>query len=160
MNDSMAPIQLVIETRASTDRAWAFITDPELVAGWFAEVSPLGAVGDTYRIDFGDGSVVEGRVVEHEPGQAFAHEWAWIDDAGMGATLVRWATEPIAGGGSRITLVHGGWTEAGANSAIRDDHEGYWSGYLDDLRDLLDEGQPSRPVEPATRPTAATGGAD
>jgi hypothetical protein len=24
--------------------------------------------------------------------------------------------------------------------ASRDDHEAYWSGYLDDLRDVLDEG--------------------
>lgn len=148
-----APITLAIETRAAPDRAWAFITDPDLVARWFAEASALGDVGTPYRIDFGDGSVVEGRIVEVDPGRAFAHEWAWLEDAPMGApgrpTVVRWAVEPLAGGGSRVALVHDGWAESGADDAIRDDHEAYWSGYLDDLRDLLEEA-----------PAAATGSAD
>lgn len=141
MTDQIEPIALGIETGAPPSRAWAFITDPELVARWFAETSPVGAVGDTYRIDFGDGSIVEGRIVAVEPGRAFAHEWAWNDaDPGpLAPTLVRWAVADLPGGGSRIDLVHEGWTEAGADEAIRDDHEAYWSGYLDDLRDVLDE---------------------
>jgi len=159
MTDAIDPISLRIETRVAPARAWAFITDPELVARWFAEVSAVGAVGDTYRIDFGDGSIVEGRIVAVEPGRAFAHEWAWNDaDPGLSApTLVRWEVEGLPGGGSRIDLLHEGWTESGADDAIRDDHEAYWSGYLDDLRDLLDEpdaraGRLSR-RQPATAPT-------
>jgi uncharacterized protein YndB with AHSA1/START domain len=149
MNAAIAPIILGIETGAPPARAWAFITDPELVARWFADASPVGDVGEPYRIDFGDGSVVEGRIVELEPGRAFAHEWAWLEDEPGRPTLVRWRVEPVAEGGSRVELVHEGWTEAGADDAIRDDHEAYWSGYLDDLRDLLDE-----------PPATAAGGAD
>lgn len=139
MSTTIEPIVLGIETAAEPGRAWAYLTDPELVARWFAETSPLGEPGETYRIDFGDGSVVEGRIVEVDPGRAFAHEWAWADDEGERPTLVRWRVEPTLGGGSHIDLVHEGWAEAGADDAIRDDHEAYWSGYLDDLRDLLDE---------------------
>jgi uncharacterized protein YndB with AHSA1/START domain len=139
---TIAPITLVLETGAPPDKAWAFITNPELVARWFADASPIGEVGTPYRIDFGDGSVVEGRIVAFEPGRAFAHEWAWLDDVAGRPTLVRWSVEALAGGGSRVALVHDGWTEAGADDAIRDDHEAYWSGYLDDLRDLLDEADP------------------
>jgi len=138
------PIILAIETPATPELAWAFISDPELVARWFAEASPLGDVGAPYRIDFGDGSVVEGRLTALEPGRAFAHEWAWLDDAPQRPTLVRWVVEPVTGGGSRIALVHDGWGEAGADDAIRDDHEAYWSGYLDDLSDLLEEAAKDR----------------
>lgn len=139
------PIILGFETRATPSRAWAFITDPDLVARWFAETSPVGEPGTPYRIDFGDGSIVEGRIVELEPGRAFGHEWAWLDDKESRPTVVRWQVEPTDGGGSRIDLVHQGWTEAAADDAIRDNHEAYWSGYLDDLRDLLDEVQDEPP---------------
>lgn len=136
---SIEPITLVIDTRATPGKAWAFITEPDLVASWFAAASPIGEVGTQYRIDFGDGSVVEGRIIAVEPGRTFVHEWAWLGDEASRPTLVRWAVDPLTGGGSRVTLVHEGWTEAGADDAIRDDHEAYWSGYLDDLKDLLDE---------------------
>lgn len=136
---TIAPIVLTVESPASPELAWSYLTDPELVARWFAEASPLGAPGDRYRIDFGDGSVVEGRITVVEPGRRFEHEWAWLDDTAPGQTLVRWEVTAIPGGGARIALVHEGWDEAGADDAIRDDHEAYWSGYLDDLRDLLDE---------------------
>jgi len=139
MSAPVAPIVLGIETRAGPDRAWAYITEPELVARWFAEASPVGQPGEPYRIDFGDGSVVEGRILVVERGRRFEHEWAWADDTSPGPTVVRWQVVPLEGGGARVELIHDGWDEAGADDALRDDHEAYWSGYLDDLRDLLDE---------------------
>jgi uncharacterized protein YndB with AHSA1/START domain len=141
MSTTIEPIRLEIATSADPARAWAFITDPELIGRWFADATALGAVGDTYRIDFGDGSIVEGRIVAVEPGQAFAHEWAWLDaEPGPDApTIVRWEVAPSPGGGSQVRLLHEGWTDAGADETIRDDHETYWTGYLDDLQALLDE---------------------
>lgn len=138
---TIEPIQLGIDSRAAPERAWAYITEPDLVNRWFAEASPLGEVGDRYRIDFGDGSIVEGRIIELDPGRGFAHEWAWLDaEPGPAApTLVRWTVVPAQGGGSRVELVHEGWAEAGADDTLRDDHESYWTGYLDDLQALLDE---------------------
>jgi len=50
-----------------------------------------------------------------------------IDAAATPEIAWRYLTEP-----DRIA-------EAGADEALRDDHEAYWSGYLDDLRDLLAE---------------------
>lgn len=133
------PIVLVVETAADPATTWRHLTEPEFVADWFAEVGPLGEIGDPYRIDFGDGSVVEGLVVSHEPGATFAHGWAWQDAEPGQSTLVTWTVEPLETGGTRITLVHAGWDEAGLDDAIRDDHEAYWSGYLDDLRDVLED---------------------
>jgi uncharacterized protein YndB with AHSA1/START domain len=137
MAEPLPPIILTIDTPASADEAWAALTEPERIAEWFTDASPLGGVGDAYRLDFGDGSVVEGVVTLVESGQRFAHTWVWTDVEPSPETVVTWSIEPIAGGGSRITLTHGGWTEAGVDEATRDDHEAYWSGYLDDLEAIL-----------------------
>jgi uncharacterized protein YndB with AHSA1/START domain len=135
----VAPIRLAIRTPAPADVAWSFVTDPERVEEWFTAASPVGVVGDEYVLDFGAGSVVQGSIVELDPGHRFAHRWAWLDAEPRQETLVTWIVRPLDDGGSEIELLHEGWNEAGADDAIRDDHEAYWSGYLDDLRDLLED---------------------
>jgi uncharacterized protein YndB with AHSA1/START domain len=136
---TLPPIILEIETRASPDKAWSAVTDPERIVEWFTDASPLGAIGTAYRLDFGDGSVVDGVVTELEPGRRFAHTWAWADAGPGEQTNVRWLVDPLADGGSRITLVHDGWSDAGLDETARDDHEGYWVGYLEDLAAILEE---------------------
>jgi uncharacterized protein YndB with AHSA1/START domain len=135
----VSSIQLVIRTPAPPDAAWAYLTDPERVQEWFTAASPVGEVGEPYVLDFGDGSVVQGDIVEVAPGRRFAHRWAWLDAVPRQETLVTWTVRPLEDGGSEIELLHEGWAEAGADEATRDDHEAYWSGYLDDLRDLLED---------------------
>lgn len=139
MPDMLPPIILEIETRASTHDAWAALTERERVAEWLTDASPLGAVGDAYRLDFGDGSVVDGVIRELVAGSHFAYTWAWADAYPGQETLVRWEIEPLPDGGGRIRLTHDGWSDAGADAAARDDHESYWSGYLDDLAAVLAE---------------------
>jgi uncharacterized protein YndB with AHSA1/START domain len=138
MVSTLPPIVLRIETSAPPAEAWTAITLPDRIVEWFTDASPLGAVGTAYRLDFGEGSVVEGVVTELDPGRHFAHTWAWADAEPGQQTGVSWSVDPVDGGGSRITLVHDGWSEAGLDSSARDDHEGYWSGYLDDLAAVLD----------------------
>lgn len=136
---SVPPIHLVTVLPVPPDVAWAYLTDPARVAEWFTDASEVGEVGSPYRLDFGEGSVVEGPIVAIEPCRTFAHGWAWLDAEPRQETLVTWTLRPTESGGSEIDLVHGGWEEAGADVAIRDDHEAYWSGYLDDLRDLFED---------------------
>jgi len=136
---SVTPIRLVIRTPVPPEVAWTYVTDPDRVEEWFTAASPVGAVGDSYVLDFGEGSVVQGEIVEVEPGRRFAHRWAWLDAEPRQETTVTWNIRPVEGGGSEIELLHEGWDEAGADEVIRDDHEAYWSGYLDDLRDLLED---------------------
>ncbi len=140
MSESLAPIIIEIETPASTGDAWTALTDPSRVVDWFTDASRLGAVGDPYRLDFGDESVVEGSIQAVDPGRRFSYTWSWTDVAPAEQTLVTWSIEPLPGGGSRITLVHEGWAEAGADVSTRGDHEGYWNGYLEDLAEILAEG--------------------
>ena len=134
----LPPIDLVVDTAADPAEAWRAVTDPGQVAAWLTTATPVGEVGSIYRLDFGDGSVVLGRVLEVVDGTRFAHEWVWDGAEPGDETVVTWSVEPRPGGGSRVRLVHAGWDEAGAGRASRADHEGYWTGYLDDLRDLLE----------------------
>ncbi len=138
MTDSarVAPIELAVETAVDPAAAWVAISDPARIADWFTEASPLGPVGSLYTLDFGDGSVVTGRILEVEPGVRFVHTWRWEGADEAETTRVAWSVA-AAPGGSRISLLHDGWAEAGLDAATRDDHAGYWAGYLEDLRDVL-----------------------
>lgn len=135
----VTPIRLVIRTQAPAELAWTYLTDPARVEEWFTAASPVGEVGEPYVLDFGEGSVVQGLIVELEPGHRFVHGWAWLDAEPRQETLVTWIVRPLDTGGCEVELRHEGWEEAGADAAIRDDHEAYWSGYLDDLHDLLED---------------------
>jgi len=139
MDESLPPITISIETNATAAEAWAALTEPDLVAEWFTDASELGGVGDVYRLNFGDGTVVEGIVTSLEPGRWFSHTWIWADVEPRQETLVTWLVEPTGDGGCRITLTHDGWAEAGLDETARNDHEGYWNGYLDDLGSVLSD---------------------
>lgn len=133
------PIDLTIETDVSPMVAWATITEPRRVAEWFTRASGVGRVGDPYRLDFGEGTVVDGVIVELELGRTFAHTWMWTGAEAHEETLVAWTVAPRDEGGTEIRLVHDGWAEAGLDASVRDDHEGYWAGYLQDLAAVLAE---------------------
>ncbi len=136
--EPIEPIELTAITTADPATAWTALTDPARVAEWFAGAEPVGPVGSPYRLDFGDGSVIEGAVRELVPGHRLAYTWAWAGQEPPTETLVGWDVEPDPDGGTRITLIHSGWAEAGADAASRDDHATYWEMYLDDLVRLLD----------------------
>lgn len=136
---AIPPIRLAIDVPVEPATAWAYLTEPDRVAEWFTDVTPLGAVGDPYQLDFGEGSVVEGVVQAVEPGRRFVHSWAWADAEPREETTVEWTVEQLESGRTRVSLEHRGWLEAGSDEVARDDHEAYWSGYLDDLAALLSE---------------------
>lgn len=134
---SIEPIVISLEAAVDADLAWRYVSEPQLIERWFTTTSRAERVGGPYRIDFGDGSVVDGVVRALEPGRSLAYSWAWEGAEPRQETLVGWTVEALPGGGSRVTLVHDGWAEAGADEATRDDHAGYWDAYVDDLRALL-----------------------
>ena len=140
MPASVEPIVLSAETSGSPEATWEALTEPARVLEWFTQASPVGAVGDPYRLDFGDGSVIDGRITELVPGRRLGYTWAWADAEPPQETQVTWTIDPGPGGrGARIVLEHGGWAEAGADAWTRDEHAVYWEGYLEDLVAVLDE---------------------
>lgn len=137
--DSVAPIDFRIATTADPTDAWRAITDPARAAEWFTDATALGPVGSPYRLDFGGGSIVGGTVLRVEPGRSFSHSWHWEGTDATETTTVTWTVEPGPAGGSHVRLVHDGWHEAGLDAEVCDSHEAYWSGYPDDLLDILGE---------------------
>jgi uncharacterized protein YndB with AHSA1/START domain len=131
-----AAIELSIETPADAELAWEVLTDPDRVAEWFTDASPVGAPGDEYRLDFGD-SAVAGAIVTLDPGRSFSHTWLWEGSEPEEETLVTWTVEALGHGGSRVLLEHGGWPARTADDTSREDHLGYWQSYLEDLAALL-----------------------
>ena len=139
MAERIEAIRLTATTTGDPAAAWAALTIPSRVMEWFTEASPVGPVGSPYRLDFGDGSVVAGRIRELEPGRRLAYTWSWVDAEPAQETVVKWTLEATDDGGTRVTLEHDGWDEAGADEVTRNDHAGYWEGYLEDLVSVLDE---------------------
>ena len=138
MPPSLAP--LVIRAEVSTDLAatWNAITVPAIVERWFTHATPVGAVGDPYELDFGDGDVMRGAILEVVPGDRLVYSWGWGDTAPDRRTRVTW-TIATSQDGTLVTLTHGGWREAGLGAAERDEHARYWEGYLAALVELGDE---------------------
>jgi len=134
---AVPPIVIEIETAVDAGRAWRAVTEPAEVAEWFADVTPAGPAGSPYRVDFGDGSAIEGSVRALDPGRRLAYTWHWTDDEAGPTTLVTWAVEPAGEGRARVRLTHDGWLEAGSDRATRDDHAAYWEDYLTGLSEVL-----------------------
>jgi uncharacterized protein YndB with AHSA1/START domain len=139
VDEPPSPIDLTVETTAAPTRVWAALTDPRRVADWLTDASVVGRIGDAYRLDFGDGSVIDGVITELEPGRRFAYTWSWAGSEPHEETLVAWTVAPRDGGGAEVRLIHDGWAEAGLDHTVRDDHQGYWMGYLEDLAAVLVE---------------------
>jgi uncharacterized protein YndB with AHSA1/START domain len=129
--------QVVVPVDAA--EVWRALTEPERIAEWFTEAIPLAPVGHEYRLDFGDGSVIEGTVEALDPGRSFGYAWHWAGAPPSEVTHVTWSVTATdaEGDGSIIRLVHDGWAEAGLDRSARDDHDGYWAGYLEDLQAVL-----------------------
>jgi uncharacterized protein YndB with AHSA1/START domain len=130
---------MVIRAELATDRdaTWAALTEPSLVERWFTRASRVGTAGDAYVLDFGDGDVMRGELLEVVPRERLAYSWGWGDDAAA-RTRVRWE---LADGedGTRVTLTHDGWAEAGLTPKDRDEHAAYWEGYVAALVETTDE---------------------
>ena len=130
------PIDLVVDTGADPDT----LADPDRAGPGRAVAdrrSTPRRVGDTYRLDFGEGTIVRGEMRRPGARQAFAHRWAW-DGAepreSRSSPGRRAAGRRIADLAPPRRLGRGG-----PRRDARDDHAAYWAGYLEDLRDVLEE---------------------
>lgn len=137
MDEPIPPIDRRVVVPVSAATAWNALTDPERVAEWFTDAIPIGPLGSGYRLDFGDGSVIEGTVESLEAGRSFGYSWRWAGAPPTEVTHVRWSVASDGEDASTIRLTHDGWADAGLDRSSRDDHDGYWAGYLEDLAAVL-----------------------
>ncbi len=65
------------EIAAPLGTVWAHLTQPALLAKWFADTSHF-APGESFRFDFGDGDYHTGRVVEWDPEIVLSFVWSFV----------------------------------------------------------------------------------
>ncbi len=148
---------------ASPERAFAALTEPDLVVAWWgpagfasdwADIDPRP--GGTLRIHMAatDGSyegVLRGTYLTVEPPTRLSFRIAdhcngapeLFDAAKMAPTLVEIVLRPIDGGRTEITLTHSGFQDAVVAGA----HEGGWSGAFEKLAQAV----ATRPSSPSPR---------
>jgi uncharacterized protein YndB with AHSA1/START domain len=83
---------------------WQALTDPELVARWWAAGDVRPVVGHRFEMDMGQWGKQACEVLVVEPERLFSYRFA----IGVLDTIVTWTLEP-AGGGTRFSLAHEGF---------------------------------------------------
>jgi uncharacterized protein (TIGR03086 family) len=121
----------------SPDEAFALITEPERLRRWQTVTATVDLrAGGSYRFTVVPGHVAEGTYREVEPGRRIVFGWGWEGnpDLPRDASTVTITVEPVEGG-SRVTLVHEGLTEAQAVS-----HAEGWNHFFERLERLAATG--------------------
>lgn len=108
-------VELVTYIRATPGTVFRFFSDPERFARWWsapgggrATIEPR--VGGAVRIEYGNGAVMSGRVVEIVPERRFVLTWGYErgnDAVPEGQSRVEFTLD-AAPGGTRLTLRHSG----------------------------------------------------
>jgi uncharacterized protein YndB with AHSA1/START domain len=133
--------EIVIE--APVEVAWAVITEPEHISGWFSDSVELDLrPGGTIALRWGS-RTVQGRVERVERPRFFSFRWV----VGHGehltegnSTLVEF-TLAAEGDSTRLTVVERGFADLAGpdaeNQAAQDDHRGGWKKELGELVDYV-----------------------
>ncbi len=136
----------------SPDEAFALITEPERLRRWQTVTATVDLrAGGSYRWTVTPGHVAEGTFHEVEPGRRVVFGWGWDGnpDLPKDASTVTVTIEPVEGG-SRVTLVHEGLTDAQAAM-----HAEGWDHYVERLQRLAETGD-AGPDEWAAAPENLT----
>jgi uncharacterized protein (TIGR03086 family) len=121
----------------SVDEAFALITEPERLRRWQTVTATVDLrAGGSYRWTVTPGHIAEGTYREVEPGRRVVFGWGWHGnpDLPKDASTVTITVEP-ADGGTLVTLVHEGLTEAQAAM-----HAEGWNHFFDRLAKLAATG--------------------
>jgi uncharacterized protein YndB with AHSA1/START domain len=134
-----APIVRRVEVRATPERVFRLLTDPEALVQWWPDVAEFEPrLGGRVRMEFRGGeSVVTGEVTRFEPPHGLGFTWLRAESPGV-TTQVEFTVVGLDPGRSRVEVVHSGWDQA---PELRPMHDGGWSHFLGCLADLA-EGRP------------------
>ena len=108
---------------------YALLVDPAGFVEWMAESAELDArPGGQIRWTHANGDSCSGTYVELVPSRRVVFTYGWERpevEIPPGTTTVEIDLEPVAGGGTRLTLVHRGLDDLAADA-----HAGGWAHYL------------------------------
>ena len=123
-------LELSIRIAARPVTVFRFLSDPDRFRAWMGDGATLGA-DQSLRVQYPNGQVAEGRVLEMVPDRLLVLSYGYRDNAAMGpgSTTVRIELSPD-GEGTRVVLMHENLPDATAKRG----HEGGWTHYLSRLR--------------------------
>lgn len=128
---------------AAIDKVWAMVATEEGLEKWLAPTRVDLRFGGSLDVDFGDGGVVGGEIIDLIPGVALEYHWRFI---GEPDSIVRFELEAIDPKTTRLRLHH--------RMLPPDQAAGYaagWHAYLDRLAAALDGKDPIDWMERFTR---------
>jgi uncharacterized protein YndB with AHSA1/START domain len=136
-------IEITRRIDAEPGRVFRALTDADELTRWFAsaaESDPRTGGQYVLRFEFDDESknhTYAGQYEEVAPSERVRYPW----NGRFGDTTVQFVLRP-ADGGTELTLMHSGWTDAAEES--RQMHEQGWGFFLDNLQRYLTGGEDQR----------------
>jgi len=132
------PTELVerdVTIRAPRELVWQFWTDPERLVRWMGKVASIDVrPGGDVRIEYGNGAVMLGTVLEADAPNRLVFTWGWEDPAEVvrpGGSRVEVDLDDVDGS-TRLRLRHLGLPPAEATG-----HAEGWDYFLGRLGDAV-----------------------
>ncbi len=126
-----------VQIQASNARVWECLTQPALLARWFADVERF-ELGQPFRLNFGDGDFFAGTIKEWDAPSCLRVEWRFMD---LGARYdVAFYLTPLSAAQTELTVVDRGCLTLDELSALRDG----WGDFLGRLGLFVQKGQSTR----------------
>jgi uncharacterized protein YndB with AHSA1/START domain len=135
--DAMAAdaLEYDVHIAATPELVWRFWTDPDHLVRWMGRIAQLEPrAGGTFRLDYGQGDVASGRVLEADAPRRLVFTWGWEnpdDPIQPGGSTVEVSLEPDADG-TRLRLRH-----SGLDAASREGHHEGWQYFLGRLSEAI-----------------------
>lgn len=128
MSAETAPIVRAVEVRATPQRLWTLLTQPEELVRWWPDVAELEPrEGGRVRMVFeANSSVVNGRVTRFDLPTGLGFTWEREQSPGA-PTQVEFTVSDLGGGRCRVEVVHSGWEAA---PELRPIHDAGWAHFL------------------------------
>lgn len=143
-------VRRTITIAAPIEKVWAAITEAEHIMRWFGQAAVLdevavGARGVFSFEGYGDFPVL---IEELDPPRMIAYRWSNDDARGINpddvdpdhSTVFRFTLDPIASGGTQLTVVETGFDTTTDPAFNMDSHRGGWDSELDELVAYLEGG--------------------
>lgn len=151
--------------RASADRVWAAITDPEFTQRYFHRTAFESALepGSPYRMVLPDGSdAVVGTIEEVEPSKRLVMTWRVLYDAAAAEeppSRVEWLLTEGGDGVTKLTTIH---RDLGLSPRTSESVADGWVWVLQSMKSLLETGEslPGRAPEAEEDAAAAAASVD
>ena len=117
--------------------AFSYWTDPAKLKKWWPPVADLDPrKGGRYHFSWPKQDWhLRGVFTEFQSGHKLVFTWKW-DHESVDMTQVSLVFEPLTVGGTRLRLVHSGYTNDEAGRKIRNEHVEGWKFFLSKLQEL------------------------